>query len=308
MTMRKRVEAMLVRRGIDPSFLGMYDAPGRFYHNWDHLEDLITLMGLDVDRDEDLLKVLAVLFHDAVCVPGEPDNEELSARLFDRTVPSGLSATEHEMVRTAITDTKTHVTSGNYVSDALCLADMHHLYNGDIDRLAADERKVMREFQRFPYAAYRKGRLDFLNGLPNKSAAVRSLIHLVEHRRVRVAVLSHGFSRDDVSRDLVERLERTFDKVVLAMHIPWHAGTQWVGALDAPHWSYYERKMWSSVGELVAVADPEFCTHVVAWGDARRDEAVALHDMLLKDGRCPVVMLPERLTHRRFSDNETHLL
>lgn len=305
---------MLVRRGIDPSFLGMYDAPGRFYHNWDHLEDLIALMGLNVDRDEDLPKVLAVLFHDAVCVPGEPDNEELSAQLFDRTVPSGLSVRDHQAVRRAILSTKDHnVVDRNTVALALCDADMYHLHNGDLGRLMADERKVMREFQRFPYAKYRADRVAFLqeviaNMKPHANKHLHDLLHLVEHKRVRVAVLSHGFSRDDVARDLVVRLERTFDKVLLAMHVPWHAGSQWVGALDAPHWSYYERKMWSSVAELTSVADPEFCTHVVAWGDHRRDEALALHDMLLKDNRCPVVMLPERLTHRRFSDNETHLL
>lgn len=310
--MRERVEEMLTRRGVDPAFLRAYDAPDRFYHTWAHIEEVLTLMRVDVDSDADYPRVLAALFHDAWYVPGEPDNEELSARLFDRTVTSGLTPAQRLDVRAAITDTRDHLVTGdNPVSISLCDADMHSLQFGGVPQLAANERKIMLEFQRFPYAKYKEGRLAFLRGAAERyrNPAILSLVDLVEHRRVRVAVLTHGFSRDDASRDLVSRLERTFDKVVLAMHIPWHARSHWVGALDEPGWSHYERHPWSAVSELASYADPDYCTHVVAYNDARLAEATTIHDMLLRDGRCPVMMVPERLSHRRFSDDEAmHLI
>lgn len=295
---------MLKRRGIDPSFLGAYDEPGRYYHDWSHIEDVLSLMGVDVDADVDLEKVLAAVFHDAVYVPGEPDNEELSARLFDRTVTSALSAEAHARVRDAITDTKDHVVrNGNLVSDALCAADMYPLRHRDIARLVADERNIMREFQRFPYAKYREGRLAFLRGLVEQYPTLGQLIAVIEHRRVRVAVLVHG-ARVAVTGELIARLERTFDKVVLASYGPWN-GRGWAVPAE---WLHYERVHWNFIEDLKRHADPEYCTYVIAVNDEREKEAMELHDMLLKDGRCPVLTVPEHLASRRFSDDEAALL
>lgn len=304
--MREAVEAMLKRRGIDPSFLGAYDEPGRYYHGWHHIEDVLTIMGVDIDADEDLEKVLAAVFHDAVYVPGEPDNEELSARLFDRTVTSALPRDGSARVRGAITDTKDHVVrDNNPVSAALCEADMHHLRYADIYRLVADEHKVMREFQRFPYAKYREGRLTFLEGLPAQgydNPALPKLTEIVRNRRVRVAVLVHGDRPGEVSDAVLQRLEGTFDKVVLATCGRWVVGK---GGRSRP---YMQHLPWNFLDDFKSRVEPGVSTIVISTNDSRHREAMLLHDELLKDGRFPVLMMPEHLAGRKFSDEEIRFL
>jgi predicted metal-dependent HD superfamily phosphohydrolase len=64
-----------------------YTQPHRGYHNAEHLDELIVLARQHAP-DLDDAEQLAILFHDAVYVPGAPrgDNERLSAKLMAATV------------------------------------------------------------------------------------------------------------------------------------------------------------------------------------------------------------------------------
>lgn len=66
-----------------------YRQPHRAYHNQDHLDELIELARQHTP-DLDEAEQLALLFHDAVYVPGAPrgDNERLSGLLMRATVPT----------------------------------------------------------------------------------------------------------------------------------------------------------------------------------------------------------------------------
>jgi predicted metal-dependent HD superfamily phosphohydrolase len=66
---------------------GHYAQPHRGYHDTEHLDELIALARRHVP-DLDDAEQLALLFHDAVYVPGAPrgDNERLSAKLMTATV------------------------------------------------------------------------------------------------------------------------------------------------------------------------------------------------------------------------------
>ena len=65
-----------------------YAQPHRGYHDATHLDELIAL-AREHTPDLDEAEQLALLFHDAVYVPGAPrgDNERLSAALMTRTSP-----------------------------------------------------------------------------------------------------------------------------------------------------------------------------------------------------------------------------
>ena len=63
---------------------GLYDGLGRHYHRLDHvcaclaeLEALVNPGACDVE-----VAALALIWHDAVYVPGDPDNEQLSGQLL----------------------------------------------------------------------------------------------------------------------------------------------------------------------------------------------------------------------------------
>jgi predicted metal-dependent HD superfamily phosphohydrolase len=64
-----------------------YAQPHRGYHNAGHLDELLALARVHTP-DLDEAEQLALLFHDAVYVPGAPrgDNERLSALLMQATV------------------------------------------------------------------------------------------------------------------------------------------------------------------------------------------------------------------------------
>lgn len=64
-----------------------YVQPHRGYHNQEHLDELVVLAGVHTP-DLTVAEQLALLFHDAVYVPGagKGENERLSAELLLRTV------------------------------------------------------------------------------------------------------------------------------------------------------------------------------------------------------------------------------
>ena len=72
-----------------------YAQPHRGYHNAGHLDELIVL-AREHTPDLDEAEQLALLFHDAVYVPGAPkgDNERLSAVLMKATVATLTRADE----------------------------------------------------------------------------------------------------------------------------------------------------------------------------------------------------------------------
>jgi predicted metal-dependent HD superfamily phosphohydrolase len=78
---------LFAHRNLVHAARGHYAQPHRGYHNAEHLDELIMLARQHVP-DLDEAEQLAILFHDAVYVPGAPrgDNERLSAKLMAATV------------------------------------------------------------------------------------------------------------------------------------------------------------------------------------------------------------------------------
>src|SRR5476651_2383650 len=86
-----------------------YAQPHRGYHNVEHLDELLVL-AREHTPDLDESEQLAILFHDAVYVPGAPrgDNERLSALLMRATVAT-LGLGDIDLERTArIVEATTH--------------------------------------------------------------------------------------------------------------------------------------------------------------------------------------------------------
>ncbi|HYD08426.1 MAG TPA: hypothetical protein VEC60_22025 [Reyranella sp.] len=78
---------LLEHRALVDAARQHYTEPHRGYHNAAHLDELIELAGKHTP-DLDEAEQLALLFHDAVYVPGAPrgDNERRSAELMTATV------------------------------------------------------------------------------------------------------------------------------------------------------------------------------------------------------------------------------
>lgn len=95
---------------IQPQALkALWNGPGRFYHNWDHARFLMGLAAemkpyIQADCDFDHL-ILAILFHDAIYVPGSKLNELMSAEIFKGCVKPEVDALTFHKIYCAIIGT-----------------------------------------------------------------------------------------------------------------------------------------------------------------------------------------------------------
>jgi predicted metal-dependent HD superfamily phosphohydrolase len=105
-----------------------YRQPHRAYHNQDHLDELIELARRhtpDLDEPEQL----ALLFHDAVYVPGAPrgDNEKLSALLMRASIAAlDLGAVDLDRAQRIIEAT-THADPPSDEAARVCDLDLWRL-------------------------------------------------------------------------------------------------------------------------------------------------------------------------------------
>jgi predicted metal-dependent HD superfamily phosphohydrolase/predicted Fe-S protein YdhL (DUF1289 family) len=92
-----------------PQVRAAYESPGRHYHGWSHvLACLAQFKALHFDRPRVVL--LALLFHDAVYVPGRTDNEARSAELAERLLleHAQIPEAEREQIAQLILATAQH--------------------------------------------------------------------------------------------------------------------------------------------------------------------------------------------------------
>jgi len=105
-----------------------YAQPHRGYHDTGHVDELIVLAQAHTP-DLDEAEQLALLFHDAVYVPGAPrgDNERLSGLLMRATV-SGLGLAGLDLDRAArIIDATTHAAPPPIEAARVCDLDLWRL-------------------------------------------------------------------------------------------------------------------------------------------------------------------------------------
>src|SRR6185503_2186506 len=105
-----------------------YRQPHRGYHNQDHLDELIELARQHTP-DLDEAEQLALLFHDAIYVPGAPrgDNERLSGLLMRATV-AALGLKGLDLDRAArIVDATTHADPPPSEAARVCDLDLWRL-------------------------------------------------------------------------------------------------------------------------------------------------------------------------------------
>lgn len=141
-----------------------YDAPGRYYHTLQHIENLLNRVAAHPLHDPVAVE-LAVWFHDAVYDPLRPDNEAQSAEwALAFLQETTLAPARRERVADFIRRTQDH-TRPQPPHDA----DLLLFLDADLSILGAPEaaywayaRQIRHEYQAVPEAAYRAGRSQVL--------------------------------------------------------------------------------------------------------------------------------------------------
>ncbi len=88
-------------QGFDPEVFRIarhsYDTPWRVYHDWSHIESCLALFRPQ-KFDQPRAVFIALLYHDAVYVPGDKDNEVRSAELAQRMLRYRSSVPQEEKI------------------------------------------------------------------------------------------------------------------------------------------------------------------------------------------------------------------
>ena len=212
-----------------------YSQPHRKWHTMQHIYDMFAYCGDDMS--DELFQ--AILWHDYVYVPGAKDNEEKSAEAWmEWSSPecnSGYEDIDRERVEYLILATKNPFEELHKIRDLdnespdedlykLLTADLNIFFINDKKKLIEYEDAIFYEFQKFPVAEYREGRIKILNWIQSQYAiaepeydACSFLIDYVESKTYKVGIYAGSFNPYHIGHeDVVLQAEKNFDKVILA--------------------------------------------------------------------------------------------
>ena len=210
-----KVEALLPRLhhlGFDALTVEMqYSQPHRFYHNIDHISDMIEKAGSDLDDE----LFLAIVYHDIVYDPLQKDNEEKSAELFrEEAKRTNLSEKSIQRIGNAILATKHHKPL-NLLEQKLIDLDLS-IFTAPIEKQIEFEKNIFKEYQHFDFRVYKDTRLKILNSFL-LTYDTRFLIDFLSSFKPNIGVYAGSFDPFHKGHlDILKQAERVFDKVIIA--------------------------------------------------------------------------------------------
>lgn len=195
---------------IDINDINRYNEPHRFYHNMDHIINMINQLNNSQKTDEILL---AILFHDIIYDPLKKDNEEQSAELFMHYANrNNYKNSPH--IKQAILETKNHE-STFYLSNLLCSLDLSCLYS-DFKTFIEYEHKIFKEYQFVDYSIYLQKRVELLK----KYTVEPNFVDYVKTIKPNIAVYAGSFNPFHKGHlNILHKAEQIFDKVIIARGI-----------------------------------------------------------------------------------------
>lgn len=201
-----------------------YNQPHRFYHNLDHIERVLKLIGeSNVDYEmKNLLNVVAI-FHDIHYLPLSPNNEEKSAEIVFEYLKNLDDKKTLELIIQIIKETAQgiHTTSGG--STVFKMIDFSSFFDVNFSSLLENEQGIFKEYQTHSVKSYRTGRVKVLKNMPTygESTNLDNLIDYVKGKKYNIGVYAGSFSPyfHVGHMSVLEKAEAMFDKVIVAQGI-----------------------------------------------------------------------------------------
>jgi predicted metal-dependent HD superfamily phosphohydrolase len=164
-------EALVIGDRLLAAVETAYLTPGRVYHGLHHIEEVAAefegvTASVGWERPDEVF--LAVLFHDAVYVPGAHDNEKRSAELAREAIAEHLPNRGIDVARVALLIERTarHGNAGDVDRDMALFLDCDMAILGAPPaRFDAYDRAIAAEYSAIPADAFAAGRRAFLTRL-----------------------------------------------------------------------------------------------------------------------------------------------
>jgi len=185
---------------LERALRAAYAEPSRAYHHFGHVEEVLREHASVPCFEDPVATALAVLFHDAVYLPGRTDNEERSASLARGLIVEHLPRWSDKVLRVEtlirLTARHGHLEPGDLDLDAKLFLDCDMAILGaPQDRFDDYDRAIRVEHAAVPDPAYRAGRGAFLT-------------RLLEKERLFLSELFHDRLDEPARANLARALER----------------------------------------------------------------------------------------------------
>lgn len=221
-------QSALLRFGISHEktreFMSCYAESHRYYHTLEHIfeiaDEIIKDFPEGLERD---IMLTADLVHDLVYDPlvkVKGENERLSAEMF-RKAADGKDPESEKTVIDIVLATADHKQTKGLIGKFMQY-DLIGFRTGGLSRLMKDGLAIMREFQYYDYADFKKGRdavvSDLANSIPFNRVNIDAYLVWLSCYRPKVGIYAGSFNPFHVGHmDILKKAEEIFDKVIIAI-------------------------------------------------------------------------------------------
>lgn len=208
-----------------------YTEPHRFYHNMEHINDVLQYLfenKHEFSEYEFKTLVLAALYHDSIYEPGDKMNEKNSVTKMmeackDTQSPEILEEASRLIM---LTDSENYhfTTDDDFVGQHFLKADLSY-YTGPFESLIINNRKLFKEFQRFDLDLSMTNQVNFLKTFaersilandPSAQANIDYLIEYVKSLHIKVGLYAGSFDPFHAGHmNILRKAELIFDKVII---------------------------------------------------------------------------------------------
>jgi pantetheine-phosphate adenylyltransferase len=227
----------------------------RFYHNNDHLRNLVDMINgndLSLSDMQKSILIIAAAYHDVVYDPKYRNgmNEAKSRDIFleharntkyfkEQTVfidvicAAIISIADREAPK-YIPNVKNGTEDLGFLPQTFWMMD-NAILNCGLKDLLDYENKIYKEYQQFSWSDYKKARIEFLEAEFNRTNN-SNLLHLksfIETRRPNVALYVGSFDPFHIGHlNILQKAEQLFDKVILVRGVNPEKSSAFVGEPD----------------------------------------------------------------------------